>query len=330
MSNSISRRHFVKTMMVAGISLQIPAYALSMFKPGSKMTKIGIITDLHHDVIHNGLERLKVFTDHMKTVRPDALLQMGDLAYPDVKNKVVIDLFNNAHKVRMHVIGNHDTDGGHTKQQCIDYWDMPDRYYTKDINGIRFVILDGNEKGPNYKKGYPNNINKEQADWLENQLKEADKPVIVICHQPLAGALEVDNAKEIQGILTKYSKKILIAINGHTHIDSHHFIGGVNYVHINSASYFWMGDKFKHNSYSEQIHKEHPYICYTCPYKDSLYTTLSVNPTTGHISIEGCKSEWVGPSPKELNYFDKDAMALPGEIVPWISQRHFKKIVAST
>lgn len=324
MSGAISRRHFVKTVLVTGVALQIPGYTLSMFSQGAKTTKIGIITDLHHDVIHNGLERLKVFVDHMKSVKPDALLQMGDLAYPDVKNKAVIDLFNNAHPVRMHVIGNHDTDGGHTKEQCIEYWGMPARYYTNDVNGIRFIILDGNEKGPAYKSGYPSNINQVQADWLEAQLQMADKPVVVISHQPLAGALEVDNARQIQGLLSRYSKRILIAINGHTHIDSQYFIDGFHYMHINSASYFWMGGKFKHNSYGTQIHKEHPYICYTCPYKDALYTTLTVHPSSGIITIEGCRSEWVGPSPEELNYFNKDAMALPTEIVPWINKRHFK------
>lgn len=324
MSKMVSRRHFVKSLVVTGLSLQIPGLALSMFKQHAKTTKIGIITDLHHDVMHNGYERLAVFVNQMKAVRPDALLQMGDLAYPDVKNKAVIDLFNNAHPVRMHVIGNHDTDAGHTKQQCIDYWGMPARYYKKDINSIRFIVLDGNDKKPDYKSGYPSYINKEQVIWLERELQLTEKPVIIVSHQPLAGSLEVDNAAEIRQILSRHSTKVMLAINGHTHIDSHHFIDNINYVHINSASYFWMGDKFKHNSYSEEIHKAHPYICYTCPYKDALYTTLTIDPSSGRIKIEGRRSQWVGPSPEDLHYFDKDAMALPGEIVPWISKRHFK------
>ncbi|MBO9619916.1 MAG: metallophosphoesterase [Niabella sp.] len=326
MPNNITRRSFLGTMASTGLALQLSGATLNLFDRKAKTT-IGIITDLHQDIMHNGYDRLSAFAERMKKIRPDALLQMGDLAYPGDKNKAVIDLFNNAHPVRMHVIGNHDTDAGYTKQQCIDYWGMPARYYTKEINGICFIILDGNDKGsPAYKGGYPSYINKEQTDWLQQQLQGTSKPVIIVSHQPLAGSLAVDNAAEIQQLLSAHAEKILIAINGHTHIDSHLFIDGINYVHINSASYFWVGGKFKHNSYPERIHKEHPYIAYTCPYQDALFTTLTIDPSAGLVQIKGCKSQWVGASPEALHYFaDKDAMATPGEIVPWISERNIKQ-----
>lgn len=319
---TLNRRAFINGALATGIVLQIPDNALAMFADKAKPVKVGIITDLHQDVIHNGSERLDAFLARTKKINPDLILQMGDFAYPNEKNKELIDRFNNAHQTALHVIGNHDTDNGHTKEQCLSYWKMPARYYTKEVNGVCFIILDGNDKGsPTRKGGYPAYINDEQKLWLQQQLKQIDKPIIVVSHQPLAGAMAVDNAAEIQEILSAASDKILLAINGHTHIDCQLFIKNINYVHINSASYFWVGSKYKHNSYSEEIHKSHPWISSTCPYQDALFTTLTIDPSSGKMRIEGRKSNWVGPSPEQLNYVDETKLRPDVEIAPRISKR---------
>ncbi|WP_316835998.1 metallophosphoesterase family protein [Pedobacter nutrimenti] len=319
---TFNRREFISGMLATGIVLQIPGTVMAMFPEKAKAIKAGLITDLHQDVIHNGAERLQIFLSHMKKVNPDFIMQMGDFAYPNDKNKALIDEFNNAHPVALHVIGNHDTDSGHTKEQCLRYWKMPARYYTKEINGVCFIILDGNDKGsPTHKGGYPSYINDEQKIWLQQQLKQINKPIVIVCHQPLAGALAVDNAAEIQDILSAASDKILLAINGHTHIDCQLLIKGINYVHINSASYFWVGSKYKHDSYSEEIHTSHPWISSTCPYQDALFTTLTIDPSFGTIHIEGRKSNWVGQSPEQLNYVDATGISAGKEIVPFISKR---------
>ncbi|WP_316816109.1 metallophosphoesterase family protein [Pedobacter nyackensis] len=318
----LNRREFISGMLATGIVLQIPSAAMAMFPPKAKVVKAGLITDLHQDVIHNGTERLQEFLGHMKKIKPDFIMQLGDFAYPNDKNKELIDQFNNANPVALHVIGNHDTDSGHTKEQCLRYWKMPARYYTKEIGGICFIVLDGNDKGsPTRKGGYPAYINDEQKNWLQEQLKQVNKPIVIVSHQPLAGALAVDNAAEIQDILSSASDKILLAINGHTHIDCQLFVKNVHYVHINSASYFWMGDKYKHNSYTEEIHQSHPWIAYTCPYQDALFTTLTIDPSSGTVHIEGRKSKWVGQSPRQLNYVDATGLSVGKEIVPSISKR---------
>ncbi len=309
-------------MLTTGVALQIPRTALAMFPPKAKQIKAGLITDLHHDVIHNGKDRLQSFLSYMKKIKPDFIMQMGDFAYPNDKNKELVDDFNNAHQIALHMIGNHDTDAGYTKEQCVNSWKMPARYYTKEINGVCFIVLDGNDKGsPTRKGGYPSYINDEQKVWLQQQLKQVNKPVVVFSHQPLAGAIAIDNAEEIQEILSAYSDKVLVAMNGHSHIDSQLFIKNINYVHINSASYYWVGDKHKHYSYSEEIHQSHPYICYTCPYQDALFTTLTISPASGMIHIDARNSNWVGQSPEQLNYVD-ETMGVPGkEIVPQIRNR---------
>lgn len=320
-----NRRSFIKGAVATGVVLSLPTSALSLFDNRRNKVKIGIITDLHQDIMHDGKERMESFLRSMRSEKPDAIMQMGDFAYPGDKNKEVIGMFNDAHKERMHIIGNHDMDSGYTREQCVDYWGMPARYYVSEISGVYFIVLDGNDKGsPSHKGGYASYINEEQASWLEEQLKTLEGPIVIASHQPLAGTYSVDNAEEIQNLLGKYSDKILVAINGHTHIDAHLLIKGVNYVHINSASYYWVGGKFQHKSYSDEVLDQNKYIAYTCPYRDALFTTMTIDPGKQTISFRGKDTEWVGDSPVKLG-FEGYENARPGqEIVPEIRKRLIK------
>lgn len=318
-----SRRDFIATTASACMALTIPAAAMSAVKNMKKAVKVGVITDLHQDIMHDGVTRMKAFLQHMKQVRPNAILQMGDFAIPGDKNKEVIDLFNQGHSRRLHVIGNHDTDGGHTKAQCISTWGMPNRYYTQQVEDITFIVLDGNDTGsPAYTSGYPAYINEEQRSWLKERLREIKGPIVIVSHQPVAGPVAIDNAEEIQDILSIAADKILVAINGHTHIDAQYEVKNINYVHLNSASYFWIGGKFSHDSYPKDIIQAHPLIASTCPYKDPLFTTMTIDPIRSLITFEGRESTWVGKSPEALGY---DGPYLATTVTPSISGRKILK-----
>lgn len=326
-----TRRNFIRSSLQAGIVISVsPAMAMNITHMQQKV-RVGVITDLHQDIMHDGPLRLQSFLDHMKKQQPDALLQLGDFAYPGDKNKNLIDQFNRAHPLCMHVIGNHDTDDGYTKEQCIQYWGMPSRYYTQMVGGICFIVLDANDKGStSFKGGYPSYISEEQFNWLQQKLESAlesiKTPIVIVSHQPLAGTMAVDNAVAIQQLLSKHSDKILLAINGHSHINAALEIGGVHYVHINSASYYWVGGKYKHDSYAKDIIQDHEWIAYTCPYKDALFATLTIDPSTLTVSIEGINSTWVGKSPEELQVeapSSPSSLDSNAEIAPRISNRSF-------
>lgn len=321
-----NRRRFIRNTLQAGLVISISPKVLQALSFVKQKVKISLITDLHQDVMHDGEKRINAFIRHIKKTKPDAILQMGDFAVPAEKNRGVINLFNKAHRLRMHVIGNHDTDGGLTREQCIQEWGMSSRYYTQVVHGICFVVLDTNDKGsPKYKSGYPSFIGKEQVDWLVSILSETKLPVVIISHHPLAGASTIDNAAEIQNILSAHADKILIALNGHTHIDAAFAVGGINYVHINSASYFWVGGKYVHDSYPKAILERHPSIASTCPYQEALFSTLTIDPHQNTITIGGNASSWVGPSPQELDYEPIKKLPENIKVVPAISDRTFRK-----
>ena len=325
--NRLTRRRFLSAATATSLALALPRTSAAAIGRLEKPVRIGVIADLHHDVMHDGIARMEAFVKTMTTRQPNAIIQLGDFAYPNAKNSKVIKLFNQAHKQSLHVIGNHDTDSGHTKNQCLDLWGMSGRYYTRNIEGLQLVVLDGNDRGsPTHKGGYVSYVGKEQVKWLKEQLATLDGPIIVACHQPLAGYAAVDNAGELQAILGDAADKVLLAINGHSHIDDVLRIKNVTYMHVNSASYKWVGGKYRHESYPKDVHAKFPWISYTCPYRNPLFATLTVDPKSLAIRVEGHQSEWVGKAPAELGK-DVDARLTNGEeISPRIRDRRILRI----
>ncbi|WP_341838759.1 metallophosphoesterase family protein [Chitinophaga caseinilytica] len=323
----ISRKQFLRQAAPLGLTLLIPDLVKASFGGSSSIFRLGLLTDLHHDIMHDGPARIQAFVSAMDKRKPDAIAQLGDFCYPNEKNLPVIQAFNESHGQRLHVIGNHDTDSGHTNEQCTRFWGIPAPYYSQVTGGYQFIVLNGNEKGsPAHKGGYPSYIGPEQAAWLKTQLTEGKGPAIILCHQPLEGPAAVDNAQEVQDIISGFKSRVVLVINGHTHVDRLQQVNGIPYLTINSASYYWVGGKYKHESYSPEVHASHPWIAYTCPYRDAVFTTLTIDPGKGTISIEGCKSEWVGPAPERIAYNEK-GFASGEDIVPYIRERKFKSPV---
>ena len=115
-----------------------------------------------------------------------------------------------------------------------------------------------------------------------------------------------------------------MAICGHTHIDEVYKIGNINYLHLNSASYQWVGGDHKHHSYPASVHEKYPWIEYTCPYMDPVFAILTINPDEGIIEVEGIRSRWVGPSPGELGVDLGEGVKDGREVVPMIRSRRLK------
>jgi len=316
-----SRRVFLRNTSAITTSILLPRSVMASLGRLNSPIKLGMIADLHQDVMHDGPERLKAFLDAMKKEKPDALIQLGDFAYPTKKNDPVTKAFATAHAKTLHVLGNHEIDGGHSFDEVAKLWGMKGRYYTEHINGLDLIVLDGNEKPKNHKGGYPAHIGETQLTWLAKQLKTLPGPILIICHQPLAGPSAIDNAQEVQALLDASADKVLLAVNGHTHIDHVARAGKISYLHVNSASYKWVGGSYRNKSYAPEVHAKFRWVEYTCPYRDSLFTTLTVDPANARITVQGRDSKWVGKSPAELGIANKPNLTDGKEIVPRIRSR---------
>lgn len=322
---SASKRRFLNTTGAAAISTVLPLPAMAAANKLARPVKLGIIADLHQDIMHDGPSRLKSFLDAMTGEKPDALLQLGDFAYPTEKNEIVTRAFDRAHPRTLHVLGNHEIDGGHTFDEVARLWGMKGRYYSENVHGLNLIVLDGNEKPAGHKSGYPAHIGKNQLEWLAEKLKTTDGPIIVFSHQPLAGPSCIDNADAVQQLLASAANKVLLAVNGHTHIDSLINVDGIPYLHVNSASYKWVGGAHRNKSYPAEVHSRFRWIEYTCPYRECLFTTLTVDPTTSTIDVQGCVSEWVGKSPSQLGIAPQPDLIDGKQICPRIRGRQIQK-----
>ncbi len=272
--------------------------------------RFGVIADIHKDVMHDADQRLQVFINEMNDKEVDFIIQLGDFCQPQEYNISFLDIWNSFIGPAYHMLGNHDMDddtgGKFTREETAAYYNMPSKYYSFDQQGFHFVILDGNEKRDPPQRGYPHYIGSEQMEWLRDDLNTTNLPTLVFSHQSLTNSDGVENSDEVKEILEEANRKsnsikVVACICGHHHKDNIVEISGIQYIHINSMSYYWLGGDYKNIRYSEELDKEFPWIKYTAPYKDPLYAIITVA-TDGAITIEGKETEWVGPSPMDLDY----------------------------
>ncbi len=278
-------------------------------RPDETVT-FGVISDVHQDVMHDASVRIEAFIDEMNTCQADFIIQLGDFCRPYDYNRDFLSVWHSFDGPAYHVIGNHEMDGGFTRDSVVSFLDMPARYYSFDQNDFHFIVLDGNDKNPdpNRAPGYARFIGDQQITWLKKDLKGTDLQCIVFSHQSLRGQGSVENATQIRAVLEETNElskkqKVLACFNGHNHRDTVITINNIHYIEVNSSSYDWVGGNFAHESYSQDIHKNHPSIQYTSPYAEGIWALVSIS-SKGRISIKGKETQWVGPSPQELGRHD--------------------------
>jgi predicted phosphodiesterase len=270
--------------------------------------RFGICTDIHKDIMHDADSRLLTFVNEMNRQKVNFTIQLGDFCRPYAYNDTFLGIWNSFEGPHYHVLGNHDMDGGFTEQQTMVYLGMKSSYYSFDQNRFHFIILDGNEKKDPPQEGYPRYIGERQKNWLIDDLRKTESQVILFSHQSLEDNWGVENQEDIRKILEDENKKagkrkVLACFNGHSHLDAAEKINDIWYVEVNSMSYFWVGEEAKHLSYKEEVHKNYPWIEYTCPYEEPLYEIVTVS-GDGTIEIKGTSTQWVGPSPAEAGYIN--------------------------
>ena len=319
----MKRRDFLINTLKGSVIASLPI-SLSSFNLTNNKVEIGIVADVHQDIIHDGVSRLSFFIDAMEKRKPDFIIQLGDFSLPRKQNQPFIDKWNTFNGPKYHVLGNHDMkDFGYTKEETKKWWKMQKRYYSFDLNDFHFIVLDGNDKNPKPWNGYHRYIGPKQKLWLKDDLKKTLKPTVLFSHQSLESKGGISNRKEIRNILensrTKNGHpKVVACLSGHHHTDYVKSINKIPYIQINSMSYKWVGDKYKYSRFSEQIEKAFPNLDKTCPYKEPLYTVLTLDPKKKMLHLEGKKTSFIAPTPSDLKIPNAEKMS------PIISERNLK------
>lgn len=270
-------------------------------------------SDVHLPTMHDSKYRIQTFIDSMNSAKPDFIIELGDFGTPAEKYASYFDIWNSFPGKKYHVIGNHEMDGGFSRDQALAYRGMKSGHYSFVNSGFKFIVLDGNDPKNETDTGYKEFVGPEQVQWLKKELANSIYPIVIFSHQ---GLLKIpstekvpyglENDVELREILEQHNRnnpknKVIACFNGHAHCDNAEEVNGIWYVTINSMAYKWMDEAYTQIRYSDEIDKEFKWIKYTAPYKEPLFTIVEVS-TKGTIKIHGKKSEWEGSSPWELGY----------------------------
>ena len=299
-------------------------------------TKFLVYTDLHVDLMHDAVARMQVILAEAKREEVEYLIHLGDIMYPDT---AFLDQHERGHErtgwfacdrddeklairkmlaasglAQYAVLGNHDMDACDKAEACL-YLGLPGPHYTFDRGGLRFIALDTNH----YRDGeayfsydhcdYRNFrsvswLGPEQLDWLKAQIMASPYPCVLLSHAPLGDEkLNSPDNRAVWAIVRECNaerRRVILALNGHNHIDGVTVRAGVPFMSVNSASNVYIGPSFGCVRYSETISKMYRYLPETAPYWDALFAVITID--DAGIHVKGRQSSFVGPSPYALGF----------------------------
>ncbi|PID52415.1 MAG: hypothetical protein CR972_01880 [Candidatus Moraniibacteriota bacterium] len=219
-----------------------------------QILKIGIITDTHvrpNRINKNdGLEKkesprylkekytrpLRNFVAQMNTFQPEYVIHGGDIVEgtgdPDWLCFMGIDFVDQElqkiHVPIYYVLGNHEL-RCITKAQFREKIGIKDQKQVIDTGDYRFVIIDGNfhpegdpEPGPTGHRYIPGFVQKEDLEWLKEQLSTEKRTFVFIHQGPFLDSTvgdegkkkqSIGNAQELRDILDEY--RVDGIFNGH-------------------------------------------------------------------------------------------------------------------
>lgn len=264
----------------------------------------GIISDVHEDLQKDATARLQTFLDDARQKKPDFIIQLGDLCHSTGADKI-LGIWNSYENDKYSVFGNHDMDHA-AKKEMIQKYNMPAGHYYFDRGGVRFIVLDcaftrkngqlvDYDNGNYFVKGENRDlISDAQLRWIEEIIASCDYPCVIFSHQAfdeIGGS--VPNREELRKVIrtaNKDKKRVIACICGHHHIDGHTVIDGVDYIQINSASYFWVegNKKYSNGNMAE--------------YEDAVYAFVTIYPKKKKIVIKGIQSEFKKPAPSAEDF----------------------------
>ncbi|MBS3769398.1 MAG: metallophosphoesterase [Bacteroidales bacterium] len=227
--------------------------------------RFGVVADCQYaDVQSEGVreyalsdKKLKLCVDHLNVLDLKYVVNLGDLIDRDFNSFDTIQPILNQLEMPVHnVLGNHDYSVANKyKKEVPVRLNLPSRYYDFEVDGWRFVVLDGNdisfhaypEDSDSYKEAteyykqkdiespeWNGAIGKKQMNWLHRVLEKATankEKVIIFCHFPVypEDAHNLWNAGKVIQVLENYPC-VRAYMSGHNHGGNYGMKNGINYL----------------------------------------------------------------------------------------------------
>lgn len=219
--------------------------------------RLGIVTDVHYAdkeaggsrFYRDSLEKAREAAELFKQESADMIICIGDLidAAPTLEKeathlKKICSVLDESGIPRRHVLGNHCV---HTlsKSEFLKHagLEQQEGHLAIQMAGVTLLLLDAcfnSKMEPYQRKNFvwtDTNVPPAQQQWLEEQLKASEQPVIVFVHQRLD--LEPDDryaVKQSSRIRERLeaSGKVAAVFQGHSHKNELRNIGGIPYCTI--------------------------------------------------------------------------------------------------
>jgi len=255
-TDTIGRRAFLKNgvLFLAGLSSssanQFSARASESNSRG--IVRIGLVTDLHYADkppvgsrhYRETIPKLKEAEKQFRSDKPDFVVFQGDLInsgdsldQEKTHLQTVVKAISKIPFPKYYVLGNHCVDQL-KKTEFLQGVGQKESYYSFDLNGFHFVVLDSCFKSDGTPYGRRNfkwtdaNVPQPELQWLEADLKKTKHPTIVFAHQPLdlkdTASHAVKNSSVVRKLLEK-SEKVTAVFQGHSHQNHYSEIAGIHY-----------------------------------------------------------------------------------------------------
>lgn len=305
-----------------------------------KTVKFALIGDPHFEIVPNGNEFLEQVFQKAREEDVDFIIHLGDFSYPtdtyscrcpeekmpiNVKNAynkarnqetlALLEKYNGFEKPAYHCVGNHEFDFS-SVEEVVKAYGMENNYYSFHMGGWHFIVLDGNYiKTPDGKFEHYDHSHyfwqdlpwmaTEELEWLKEELKKTNEPVVMFSHEPLfnRGWGEIKNWKEFEKIVVnakKNGKDVRLCINGHLHVDEVTEQNGVVYYGVNSMSNMWVDEEYQALRFSKEIDEKYPNVRYTIPYDRAIFSIVTLH--SDGVEVKGVKGNYIAPGPEELKY----------------------------
>jgi predicted phosphodiesterase len=262
-----SRRSFIGQSFLGLATLRTwPVLHAASFNGSS--VRFGILTDVHFaDISPQGNRyyqespaKMREGIDLFNQVKPDFVVELGD--YIDAAEDVETELkhlltiekeFARFDGPRHYVLGNHCV-WTLNKNLFLENSGALEPYYSFDVNGFHFVVLDACYRADGVPYGEKNfhwtdaEIPAPERAWLAEDLEKTTLPAVVFVHHRLDAdpPYGVKSAEAVRKILQK-SEKVLAVFQGHNHINEHQQIEGIHYCTLQALV---EGSGTENNAYS--------------------------------------------------------------------------------
>ncbi len=274
--------------------------------------KFCVFTDLH---CHPGIfftdaeKRLDAIIARALSSGAEFIVQLGDLCHAPHERADIIERFESAPLPTYHVLGNHEFEDS-TFGQALEAYGLERGYYFFDRGGFRFIVLDLNYarvdgEAVHYSLG--NSVKmpagtalaafeERQREWFTEAVTGSPYPCVLLSHFSLErpnnrmSAAEHDEVFALLGELNRDKRRILMAINGHHHMDGLVVENDIAFLDLNSASYHWINKP--HSLFPPELSAEYCLVGHTLIYEDPLSAIITIR-DDGYIKIEGAKSRFL-------------------------------------